>query len=84
MQELHNELIVHASEGGLEEAKKCVTGEVIISDTMLINIMRVQIRRMRDHNKQMCGYDYCNTATSMKSSLHTWRKKLKTLTKGLE
>eukprot|EP00978_Attheya_sp_CCMP212_P035056 scaffold150474_cov61-Attheya_sp.AAC.1 len=85
VRELHNTLISPTSEGGLEEAKDRVTGEVIISDTMLRNIMPAQIRRMQEHHKQMCGCDYCNTATSMQSSLNAWRKtKVKTVTEGLE
>jgi hypothetical protein len=85
VRELHNELIAPTSEGGLEEAKDRVTGEVIISDTMLRSIMPEQIRRMQEHHKQMCGCDYCNTAASMQSSLNAWRKaKVKTLTEGLE
>ena len=47
---LHNELISPASEGGLEEAKYCVTGEVVISDTMLRNIMLRQIRHMQERH----------------------------------
>eukprot|EP00978_Attheya_sp_CCMP212_P034636 scaffold146167_cov65-Attheya_sp.AAC.1 len=83
--ELHNELISPTLEGGLEEAKDRVTGEVIISDTMVRSIMPAQIRRIQEHHKQMCGCDYCNTAASMQSSLNAWRKtKVKTLTKGLE
>ena len=50
MGKLHNELISPASEGGLEEAKYCVTGEVVISDTMLRNIMLRQIRHMQERH----------------------------------
>ena len=83
--ELHNELISHASEGGLEETKYRLTGEVIISNTMLRNIMSGQIRRMQDNHKQICGCYYCNTAPSMQSSLNECReKKVKILTEGLE
>jgi len=84
VRELHNELIAPASEGGLKEARNSVTGEVIISDTMLRSIMPKQIRRMKEHHKQMCGCDYCNTATSMQISLNAWRKtKMKILTTAL-
>ena len=73
------------SEGGLEEAKYCVTGEVIICDTILRNIIPGQIIRMQEHHKKMCGCDYFNTATSMQSSLNAWRiTKVKILAKGLE
>ena len=47
VRKLHNELISPASEGGLEEAKYCVTGEVIICDTILRNIIPGQIIRMQ-------------------------------------
>ena len=69
VRKLHNELISPASERGLEEAKYCVTGEVIISDTILRNIMPGQIIRMQEHHKQMCGCDYWKTVTSMENSL---------------
>ena len=85
VRELHNELISAVAEGGLEEARNRVSGEVIISDTMLRNIMPPQIRRMKEHHKQMCGCDYCNTATTMQASLNAWRKtKLKSLSVTLE
>ena len=48
MQELHNELIVPVSGGGLEEAKYHVTGELIISNTILRNIIP---RRMQEHHE---------------------------------
>ena len=74
VRKLHNELISPASEGGPEEAKYRVTGEVIIRDTMLRKMMEGQIRRMQEHHKKMCEYDYCNTPTSMKYSLNAWKK----------
>ena len=49
MQELHNELIVPVSGGGLEEAKYHVTGELIISDTILRHIVPGLIRRMKKY-----------------------------------
>ena len=48
VQKLHNELISPASEGGLEEVKYRVTGELIISNTILRNIIP---RRMQEHHE---------------------------------
>ena len=74
MRKLNNELISPSSEGGLEEDKYRVTGEMIVSYTILRNIVPGQIRLMQEHHKKICGYDYCNTATSMQSSLNAWQK----------
>ena len=85
VRELHNELISPALEEGLEEEKYIVTGEVIINDTILRNIMPGQIRRMQEHDKQRCRCDYCSTDNSIQCSLNACRKtKVQTLTKGLE
>ena len=48
LRKLHNELISPASEGGLEEVKYRVTGELIISNTILRNIIP---RRMQEHHE---------------------------------
>ena len=62
-----------------------MTGEFIIRDTILRNIIPGNIRLMQDHHEQMCVFDYYNTATNIQSSLNAWRKtKRKTLTKVLE
>ena len=50
MQELHNELVAPASEGGLEEEKYRVTGGVIISNTMIINIIPGNIISMQENH----------------------------------
>ena len=83
--ELHYELIAPASEEGLEDAKNCVTGEFVIRDTTLRNIIPGNIRLMQEHHEQIFVFNYYNTATNIQSSLNAWRKtKRKTLTKVLE
>ena len=84
VREIYNELISPTSEVCLEETKNCVTGEVIISDNVLRNIVEGQIKRMQKYHKIIYECDYCNTSTSMEYSLNACRKtKLKTLTVGL-
>ena len=58
MCELHNEFISPALKGCLEEVKYHVTGEAIISNTMLRNIITGKIRRMQEHHTQIfgCGF----------------------------
>ena len=46
VQVIHNELIVHASEVGLEEEKYLVTGEMIIPNNILRHIIPGQISHM--------------------------------------
>ena len=75
MRKLHYELIAPASEEGLEEAKNCVTGEFIIRDNIIRNIIPGNIRLMQEHHEQMCVFYYYKTATNMQSSFNDWRKK---------
>ena len=84
MSELYNELVSPASEGGLEEAKYFATFEVIISDTILRNIIPVHIRRMQEQNKTFVGMIIATQPLVCNTHLTCGGKKVKTLTNGLE
>ena len=62
-----------------------MTGEVIISDTMLRNIIPGHIRRMQEHHKKYLDVNIATQPPVCNPHLKRGRKKkVKTLTKGLE
>lgn len=87
IRELHNMMICTQEEGGLPEARD-VNNKVIISDTMLRNILRSdlpQLRKITDRHKQMCGCHTCISINGFLKTLNAWRyrhlRKLKALAK---
>ena len=71
--ELHNYLISESSIYQIKEAIDESTGEPLISDTALSELMTENVRKMTYRYKHMCGCKICFIICSIQASLHCYR-----------
>ena len=79
IRELHNDMLKHPSEGGLEGARDA-NGNAVISDTALCDNLPFNLRPLGERHKQVCGCEICTIVNKYHNTLKHFRyKRLKLL-----
>ena len=79
IRELHNDMLTHPSEGGLEGAQDA-NGNAVISDTALRDNLPFNLRALGERPKQVCGCKICTIVNKYHNALKLFRyKRLKLL-----
>ena len=68
IRELHNDMLKHPSEGGLEGARDA-NGNAVISDTALRNNLPFNLRPLGERHKQVCGCEICTIVKKYHNTL---------------
>ena len=71
VRELHNIMIIPHEEGVIKEARDA-EDEIIMSDSILRNILAHQLKKITAQYKLMGGFECCISDKSMYLSLLTW------------
>ena len=72
VRELHNDMILPSSEGGLSGAIT-VHGNIFIGDTSFRKYMPIYIYPTRKRNNITCGCETCISAMLLQPDLNKWR-----------
>ena len=72
IREINNSLLSDPNDGGLKDARD-EDDNIIISDSTLRSLLPPHFKKMSARYKVMCGCECCISATSVHSSLLSWR-----------